>query len=309
MANIVLSICASALVAATPILYACLGELFSQRAGVMNLGLEGIMLLGAVFGYMTLVNTNSLIVSLLVVAAVGLIVGFIYALVTVTLQANQIVSGLAMVGLGTGISGFMGTSIASKAAATSFVKISIPGLSEIPILGTIFFKQDLMVYALYILVPLFFIYIYKTRPGLKLRSLGESPGTLDAVGARVYGMQYLYVMVGCMLVAIGGAYVTLAYTPSWADSMTAGRGWIAAALVIFGTWNPALCALGALLFGGISVISLSLQAAGIQVPAYFVNMLPYVCTILVLIFATGNFRKKRSLAPAALGTFYDREAR
>jgi simple sugar transport system permease protein len=195
------------------------------------------------------------------------------------------------------------------ASFDTFVKVSIPGLSKIPILGPILFTQDYMVYALYILVPLATLFIAKTRPGLKLRALGEDPAVLDAAGLNVYGMRYLYVILGSAIVACGGAYVTLAYTPSWVDGITAGKGWIASALVIFSGWNPTRAALGALLFGGVEVIGLRLQSAGVAVPSYFLSMLPYVCTIIVLILSTGNFIKKRTQPPASLGKSYDREAR
>lgn len=304
-----ISLCASAVVFATPILYACIGEIFSQRSGIMNLGLEGIMLMGAVTGYITGIKTGSLTLSVLVALAVGAALGLIYAFLTVTLQANQVVSGLAMMTFGTGLSGFIGKSVSSLASTTKFTKFDIPLLSKIPILGDIFFKQDILIYALYILVVVSIIFIYKTRPGLKLRALGENPGSLDAGGVNIFTLRYAYVIFGCALVSLGGAYLTLAYTPFWTDGMTAGKGWIAAALVIFASWNPAIAAIGALLFGGIGVLGNFLQLQYPNIPTSFVGMLPYLCTIIVLIFSTGSFRKKHNNTPAALCIPYDRESR
>ena len=306
---LIIAVLSSAIISATPILSACIGEIFSQRAGVMNLGLEGIMLMGAVTGYLTCVGTKSLALSVLVALIVGAAFGFIYALLTVTLQANQVVSGLAMMTFGTGLSGFIGKAVAHAASSVKFNKIEIPGLSKIPFIGDIFFKHDLLVYILFLLVPITWFYIYKTRAGLKLRALGENPGALDADGVNVYRLRYIYIMLGCALVALGGAYLTLAYTPFWTEGMTAGKGWIASALVIFASWNPLMAALGALLFGGINVIGNYVQLYYPEIPTHFIAMLPYVCTIVVLIFSTGNFRKKHSSSPAALTIPYDRESR
>ena len=304
-----ISILAAALAVATPLLFGALGEIFTQRAGIINLGLEGVMLVGAASSYIVAVNSGSLTVALLTCLLVGLVLGLLYALLTVTLQANQTVCGLAMVIFGEGLSGTIGKAYAGISTPVSFSKIEIPGLSDIPVLGDILFKQDILVYSLYILVPLAYIYIYKTRPGMKLRALGENPGALDAMGHKVSLMRYLYVMVGTAITALGGLYISLCYTPSWTDSITAGKGWIAAALVIFASWNPLMAAFGAVLFGLIQVVGLRLQLEEIAISSYFLNMLPYLFTIIVLILTTGGFIKKRAAGPAMVGKTYSREDR
>ena len=309
--NFIVSVISATLGYATPVIYASLGEIISQRAGVLNLGLEGVMLIGAVTGYITAVKTGSLALAILATLLAGALVGLFYSIMTITLQANQVVSGLALVTLGTGLSGFFGKPYTAISGIQSFKNVAVPGLSKIPVLGPMLFNQNVMVYALYILVPLACIYIYKTRPGLKLRALGENPGALDAAGLNIFRMRYLYVILGAAIVALGGAYITLAYTPGWQDSITAGKGWIASALVIFSSWNPAMAAAGALIFGGVEVLGLRLQVLfpNINIPTYFISMLPYVATVVALILSTGSFRKHRKPGPAALGTYYDREAR
>ncbi len=304
-----IAIFVSAIISATPILFACIGEIFSERAGVLNLGLEGIMLMGAVMAFITASQTSSLALAILVTILTGALLGLLYAFVTVTLRANQIVAGLAMVFFGTGLSGFLGKAVSGTAASVVFQKIAIPGLSQIPVVGQVLFNQDLLVYIAYLIVPVAAFYIYKTRPGLKLRSLGENPGALDAVGINVNLLRYVYVMVGCIFAAVGGAYLTLAYTPAWTDGMTAGKGWIALALVIFASWNPWKGLAGAVLFGAIDVFGLRMQAVGVSVPSHIISMLPYICTVIVLILTTRNYFKKRNSAPAALGVSYFREDR
>ena len=299
----------AAISASAPIIYASLGETISQRSGVMNLGLEGVMLVGAIVGYKTATETGSLAAAMLMVVLSGALLGLLYAFLTVTMRTNQPVTGLAFVMVGEGLSGMLGKTVNAMANFGSFEKIGIPGLQSIPVLGTMLFRQDLLVYALYLLVPFLTWYIYRTQPGLKLRALGENPAAMDAVGLNVFLPRYLYVIVGTILVAIGGAYITLAYTPSWANNITAGKGWIASALVIFAAWNPARAALGGLLFGVIEIVGLRLQSSGVAVSSNLLSMLPYVVTVIVLIFSTGSFRKKRTAMPSAIGLPYDREMR
>lgn len=306
---LVVSILSSIIMGMAPLLYASVGEIFSQRAGVLNLGLEGIMLMGAVTGYYVGYKSGSMGLAILAVIAVGIAIGALYAFLTVTLKANQVVCGLAMVTFGTGLSGFVGKSIIGIASKYKLQAIAIPLLSKIPVIGPVFFNQDILVYALYILVPLATVFMMKTKPGVVLRSLGENPAALDADGYNVSGLRYMYVILGCTLTAIGGAYFTLVSTPFWNDEMTSGRGWIAAALVIFSMWNPVVAILGALLFSGISVLTNYIPLFLPNVPTYFLSMLPYVCTIVVLIFSTGSFRKKHTSSPAALGVPFDREER
>ncbi len=253
--EVAISICISVLVGAAPILLACVGEIFSQRAGIMNLGLEGIMLMGAVVGYYTGYKTDSAGSAICAVMAVGALVGLGYAFLTVTLRADQVVSGLALVTFGTGMSGFVGKGVVSVASPVQIQTLPIPLLCDIPLLGPVLFNRDPLIYALYLLVPAATIFMLKTKPGLLLRALGEDPGVLDADGYNVIRQRYFYVTFGCVLSALGGAYLSLVSTPFWNDGMTSGKGWIAAALVIFSMWNPVIAIGGALLFSGVNVMT------------------------------------------------------
>ncbi len=306
---LLVSIISTAIIYAVSVLYAAIGEIFSQRAGVMNLGLEGIMLMGAVSGYLVAVHKQNLGLAMLTVILVGAALGLVFAFLTVTLQADQTVAGMAMLTFGTGLSGFIGKEVSGVNANLKFEQFDIPILSDIPIIGQSFFHQDILVYAMYIIVPLSMIYIYKTRPGMLLRSLGENPATLDSAGYNVFALRYAYVIFGCAMTAVSGACVSLSYTNFWSDGMTSGKGWIAVALVVFASWNPIVAVFGALLFGAISVIGIDIQMYATGIPSQFFSALPYVATIVALIFTTGNFRKKRSSAPAALCIPYDREER
>lgn len=306
---LIIAILNAAIISATPILYASLGEIFTERAGLLNLGVEGMMLIGAVTGFLTVNSTNSLLLSLLVAIISGALIGIVFAFLTVTLHANQTVTGLALTMFGTGFSGFIGKPVVGIPAPVTFPKVSIPLLSNIPVVGPILFNHDILVYAFYIIVPVTWIYIYRTTAGLNLRSVGENPGAVDAVGLNVAAMRYFYVAVGGAFAAVGGAYLSLAYAPAWLENMTAGRGYIAVALVIFATWNPVRAMFGALLFGGVDVLGLRLQAIGITIPSFFIRMMPYIFTVIVLIFATGKIQFSHSLKPAAIGIPYDREER
>lgn len=308
--DMIVAILVTVLTGAAPLLYACIGEIFSQRAGIMNLGLEGIMLIGAVIGYYTGYKTGNTAAALLAVSVVGILIGIAYAFLTVTLKANQAVSGLALVTFGTGMSGFIGKSLTSVASTFKISAVAIPGLSKIPVIGPVLFDQDPLVYFLYLLIPVAAIYMKRTKPGMVLKALGENPGALDADGYNVVGLRYFYVTLGCLLTAIGGAYLTLVSTPFWNDEMTAGKGWIASALVIFSTWNPVIAIGGAVLFSGINVLTNYIPMFLPDVPTFFLKMLPYICTVIVLIFSTGNFRKNKHTAqPAMLCIPYDREER
>ena len=306
---LLVSIISTAVVYGVSVLYAAIGEIFSQRAGVMNLGLEGIMLMGAVSGYLVAVHKQNLGLAMLTVIIVGAVLGLVFAFITVTLQADQTVAGMAMLTFGTGLSGFIGKGVSGVNANLKFEPIPIPGLSEIPIIGPSLFNQDILVYAMYIIVPVAMLYIYKTRPGMILRALGENPASLDSAGYNVYALRYAYVIFGCAMTAVSGACVSLAYTNFWSDGMTSGKGWIAVALVVFASWNPIVAVFGALLFGAISIIGIDIQMYATSIPSQFFSSLPYVATIITLIFTTGNFRKKRSEAPSALCIPYDREER
>lgn len=307
--DLVIALLSGAIVYAVSVMYAGIGETFTERAGIMNLGVEGIMLMGAVTGCLAAVSTRNLSLALLIVLLVGAALGLIFAFLTVTLQSDQTVCGMAMLVFGTGLSGFLGQEISAKPINLKFSVIEIPLLSKIPVIGEILFKQNLLVYLMYLLLPLAAFYIYKTRWGLKLRALGENPAVLDAAGENVFAMRYGYVIFGTMLMALSGAFVSLAQTNVWQEGMTAGKGWIAFALVAFSGWNPLKLSLGALLFGFISNLGSNLQIYLPQVPSEIYSMLPYIATIIVFILSTGSFRKRHTTQPAALMKPYDRETR
>lgn len=307
--DLIIALLSGAIVYAVSVMYAGIGETFTERSGVMNLGVEGVMLMGAASGAIAAIKTRSLGLAMLVVIGVGILLGLIFAFLTITLQSDQTVCGMAMLILGTGLSGFLGEEIAADPIGLKFQKIAIPVLSDIPIVGDILFNQNLLVYIMYLILPLSFIYIYKTRWGLKLRSLGENPAVLDAAGENVFLMRYGYVIFGTVMMAISGAFVSLAHTNVWQQGMTAGKGWIAFALVAFSAWNPLKLAMGALLFGFISNLASNLQIYFPNVPTEIFTALPYIATVVVLIVSTGSFRKRHTTEPAALTKPYDRESR
>jgi simple sugar transport system permease protein len=247
---------------------------------------------------------------------VGALLASIHAFLTISLRTEQVVTGLALTIFGIGLASFLGQNLGPGGrplvgeVGPKFSKVSLPGLSQIPYLGSALFHQDLLVYLMYLLVPASTYLIYKTRPGLHLRAVGENPATADAMGISVPRSRYIYTILGGMLIGLGGAHLSLAYTPGWTENLTGGRGWIAIALVIFSTWDPRRALVGALLFGGVNAIQFRLQAAGTTIPAAFLSMLPYLLTIAVLVLMTWwEGLRKRVGAPAALGVPYVREER
>jgi general nucleoside transport system permease protein len=302
--------------AGTSLVFATVGEILTERSGILNLGLEGIMIMGAVSAFAAAYHTQSLLPGVLVGMLVGGLLASIHAFLTVSLRTDQVVTGLAVTLFGTGLASFLGQRLGPGGkplvgeVGPKFAKIALPFLSEVPYLGQALFRQDSLVYVMYLLVPLAAFWIYKTRPGLHLRAVGENPATADAMGIHVSRTRYLYTIVGGMLIGLGGAHLSLAYTPGWTENLTGGRGWIAIALVIFATWDPWRAVVGAILFGGVNAIQFRLQAAGTTLPAAFLGMLPYLFTILVLVIITWweTFRKRVGV-PAALGLPYVREER
>lgn len=299
------SICQAAVTAGTPILFAALGEILAERVGVLNLGVEGMMLVGAVSGFLVTVRTGSPWMGLLASLAAGGLMALIHAVLSVGLRSNQVVSGLALTLFGTGLSGYLGKPLIGVPAPSMFRAVPLPLLGDLPFLGPVLFDHDYLVYISYVLVPALWFFLYRTRPGLHMRSVGENPAAADAMGINVVGTRYLYTVLGGMLAGAGGAYLSLAYAPTWLENMTGGRGWIAVALVIFAGWNPLAALGGSYLFGGVDALGLRIQAVGTVVPSFFLSMLPYIFTILVLL-ASGR-GKRRLVAPGALGLAYDRE--
>lgn len=310
------SILAVTIRAGTSLLYATIGEILTERAGILNLGLEGIMLMGAMSAFAAAYHTGSLLAGVATAMIVGALLALIHAFLTVTLRADQTVSGLSLTIFGTGLSSFLGQRLGPEGKplvgliGPQFKRLPIPGLSDVPFLGPVFFRQDLLVYCLFLLIPAAWYFLYKTRPGLHLRAVGENPQTADAMGVNVIATRYVYTIIGGMLVGLGGAHLSLAYTPGWTENLTGGRGWIAIALVIFAMWDPARAVIGAVLFGGINAVQFRMQAAGTTIPAAFLNMMPYIFTILVLVIITWwEAVRRRVGAPAALGIPYMREER
>ena len=314
--DLIVSVLTIAIVAGTSLVYATIGEIFTERSGVLNLGVEGIMIMGAVTAFAAAFHTENAWAGVLAGALVGGLLSAIHAFLTVSLRAEQVVTGLAITLMGTGLASFLGEKLGPGGGplvgqvGPRFEEMPIPLLSKIPVIGPVLFDQDIMVYIMFILVGLSSLYLYRTRSGLHLRSVGESPQTADAMGVNVYEVRYLYTIVGGMLIGIGGAHLSLAYTPGWTENLTGGRGWIVIALVIFATWDPLRAFLGALLFGGINAIQFRLQASGTAIPSNLLNMLPYILTVVVLVLVTWREGlSKRLGAPAALGLPYDREER
>jgi general nucleoside transport system permease protein len=307
--SIWVAILATGIIAGTPLLLAALGEMLAELAGVLNLGVEGMMLMGAVTGFMVAMQTQSHWLGLGAAILAGGLMALIHAFLTITLRANQVVSGLALTIFGTGLSGYVGKALIGVPLTKTFKPVIIPGLSQIPVLGTILFKHDVLVYVSYALVGLLWFFLYRTQKGLELRSVGENPSAADLAGIDVFVARYVYVIIGGMLAGMAGAYLSLAYAPSWLENMTAGRGWIAVALVIFATWHPIKVFWGSFLFGTIDVLGFHMQAFGIMIPSFFLKMLPYVITIGVLIMVTRETKKRRVAAPESLGVPYNREER
>lgn len=306
--SIIVSILAAAVTAGTPILYAALGELITERAGILNLGVEGVMLVGAVTGFIAAVASGSCWLGLLAAMLAGGAVAFIHGVLTITLRANQTVSGLALTLFGTGLSGYLGKSYIGMPAPQVFKVAPLGPLADIPFVGPILFQHDVLVYISYLLVPAMALFIYRTRPGLILRAIGENPAAADALGFKVFTLRHLYVVAGGMLCGVGGAYLSLAYAPSWLENMVAGRGWIAVALVIFALWDPWRALVGSYLFGGVDALGFNLQVMGVAVPTFFLSMMPYLFTIIVLTLLMAK-SGGRVVPPGALGLPYNREDR
>ncbi len=306
----------------TVLLFATVGGIFNERSGIMNLGLEGMMLFGAMSAFSVTVTTGNPWLGVLVAMLAGGLLSQVHAFITIHLQADQVVSGLALTFLGTGISLVLGEGLSKAGVISLLPAFSIPLLSQIPILGRIFFtNQSILVYVGYLIVPLSWYYINRTRPGLHLRAVGEYPAAADALGINVYRLRYLYVFIGGLFAGLSGATISLAVSPGWFSELTtAGQGWIAIGLIIFSQWNPVRAAFGAYVFGALRRLILDIQGPalifGLANPFYynpyygfFLQMLPYAFTIIVLVLGSKEAVKKRLGAPAALGTPYIRGQR
>ncbi len=297
-------ILAATLRAGTPLVLAALGELVAERSGVLNLGVEGMMLVGAVAAIIVALTTGSYALGALAGILAGVAMSLIFGLLTLTLRANQVAAGLALTIFGLGLSAFLGLEFRDR-PLPGLKPIDVPGLSDIPILGKLLFGHDVVVYLSLLLFAAVSWFLYRSRAGLVLRAVGEAPEAAHALGHPVLRVRYAATAFGGAMAGLAGAYLTLAYTPMWADQMTAGRGWIALALVVFATWKPGRVLFGAYLFGGVTIAQLHLQAQGIAVSSHILSMLPYVATILVLVLISRDATRSKLNAPAALGKPFD----
>jgi len=306
----------------TVLLFATLGEVFAERSGVLNLGVEGMMLIGAMTAFSVTIATGNPWIGVLAAMFFAGLLSQVHAFIVITLQADQVVSGLALTFLGTGISLVLGEGLSKAGTVSLMPNFSIPLLSQFPVLGPIFFRnQSVLVYIGYLLTPLAWYYINRTRGGLHLRAVGEYPAAADALGINVFRMRYLYVFVGGVLAGLGGATISLAVSPGWFSELTtAGQGWIAVGLVIFAQWDPFRAALGSYAFGALRRLILDIQGPltlfGFDNPFYynpylgfFLQMLPYAFTVIVLVIGSREAIRKRLGAPAALGNPYIRGER
>lgn len=316
-ANIGISIVTTAILYGTPLVFAGIGELLAERSGVLNLGVEGMMLMGAVTAFLTsqrLHGPSALVLFVAVVAAAvaASVMALIHAFVTITLRANQIVSGLTLTifaGI-IGLSSYIGESnnLGGKAGKHQFGDLNVFGLKNLPVIGPILFQESAMVYLSWLVVIVSVLYLYRTRAGLHLRSVGESPRSADAMGINVTRYRYVHTLIGGALAGVGGSMFTLQIATNWIDGLTAGAGWIAIALVIYSFWRPELLLVGAYLFGAFTSIGFDLQARGITaIPSEFWSALPYLMTIAALVLVSVGSIRRRLGTPAGLGIPYMRE--
>lgn len=300
----------------TPMLFAGLGEIICERAGILNLGIEGLMLVGAMSGYALSYRTGNPFLAVLIGSLAGGLLSLIHAFVSITLKGDQVVSGLALTFLGSGLAAVLGAPLVDIQEPIARIGTrSIPGFSAFPLVGPILFHQNLMVYLGFVLIPCVWIFLYRTRMGLHLRACGENPHAAEAMGVPVIGLRYFSTFLGGCLAGLGGASLSLGITPGWIDGMTAGQGWIAIGLVIFSGWNPWRAALGAYLFGAIRRLPLDLQGVPFLPlfrnpnTGYFLNMAPYLFCIIILVISGKKAIRYRLGAPANLGRPFSRGTR
>jgi len=295
----VVAILVGAIRAGTPLVLAAMGELVTEKSGVLNLGVEGMMLVGAVSGFIATVATGNIYVGIAASIVAGMLIALLFAFLVLSLMTNQVATGLALTIFGVGLSAFMGIKYVGT-PIEGLKPILIPYLSDLPVVGPILFTHDILIYAAVLLVIGVAWFLYKTRRGLILRAVGESNDAAHAIGHPVMMIRYLAVLFGGGAAGLAGGYLSLVYTPQWVENMTAGRGWIALALVVFATWRPGRVLLGAYLFGGITIMSLHIQALGFNVSSHLVATVPYLATILVLVIISRDATKIKLNAPAAL---------
>ncbi|MFD1327120.1 ABC transporter permease [Mycoplana ramosa] len=298
--GIVEAILLTVITAATPLVLAALGELVTERAGVLNLGVEGMMIMGAVLAFAATNATGSPYIGILAGIAGGAVFSLLFGFLTLTLGANQVATGLALTILGLGVSGQIGEAYVGM-SGTKLPQITVPLLSDIPFFGPLLFKQDLIFYISIALVVGVNWYLFKSRSGLKIRAIGDNHASAHALGIGVIRTRYLAVLFGGACAGLAGAQLSLVYTPQWVENMTAGRGWIALALVVFASWRPWRVLAGGYLFGAVSISQLHAQALGLGIPSQFLSALPYAATVVVLVLISHNRRMTLINTPASLG--------
>lgn len=286
--------------ASTPLLLAAIGELVTERAGVLNLGVEGMMVVGAVAGFGVAFSTGSLVWGVLAAAAAGMALAVLFGVLTLNLVANQVATGLALTLLGLGLAGLAGDRFVGQ-PGLRLPALHIPGLSDLPYVGPLLFGQDALVYLSFALAAAVSWVLFRTRAGLVLRAVGDNHASAHALGYSVLQVRWAAVLFGGACAGLGGGYMSLAYTPQWVENMTAGRGWIALALVVFSSWLPGRLVIGAYLFGTVSILGLFAQAVGIGIPSQILTSLPYLVTIAALVVISRRRGAARADTPACLG--------
>jgi ABC-type uncharacterized transport system permease subunit len=302
-----LQILASTVPAATPLVIAALGVLVSERAGVLNLGVEGMMLMGAVIAFAVGVSSGSLLLGYLAAMTAGAAVALLFAVLVLTLQTNQVATGLALALFGTGLSAFLGRDYVGT-PIERLPPLEIPLLADIPVLGPLLFRYDAVVYLSALLFVAVSAFLFRSRLGLRLRAIGEAPAVAHSLGEPVIRIRYLATLFGGAMSGLAGAYLSTALTPMWVEGMSAGRGWIVLALVVFATWRPLRVLIGAYLFGGVAVLQLHAQGLGVTVPSEFLSMLPYLATIVVLVLICRDPKAILLNQPASLGRGFHPDA-
>jgi len=298
--DITIAIMLTIATAATPLLIAALGELIVERSGVLNLGVEGMMVMGAVTGFGAAQLSGSAYVGVLAAIICGALFSLLFAVLTLSLATNQVATGLSLTLLGLGASGMIGENFIGL-PGIKLQAIAIPLLSDIPIIGRLLFAQDAIFYISILLTIAIWYFVFRTRAGLTLRSVGDNHGSAHALGINVLKVRYMAVMFGGACAGLAGAHLSLVYTPQWTENMTAGRGWIALALVVFASWRPVRIVAGAYLFGAVTIAQFHVQAQGIAIPSQLLSALPYIATIVVLVLISTNKRMTMKNTPASLG--------
>ncbi|WP_320152770.1 ABC transporter permease [uncultured Tolumonas sp.] len=302
--ELLLQILTAAIKTGTPLLLVALGEMVCEKSGVLNLGQEGMMLMGAVCGFIAAFSTGSLFLGVLAAMLAGMLMSLLFGVISMHLRANQVATGLALTIFGTGLSAFIGSAYVGQ-TVKGFTGIRIPVLGDIPFIGTLLFSHDLLIYISWLMVLLVGWFCVRTRAGLILRAVGENPHNANAIGLPVLTVRYLAILFGGAMAGLAGSYMSLAYTPMWMENMTGGRGWIALALVVFASWKTKNLVLGAYLFGIASIMHLVLQGLGIKISPSLLAMLPYLATLIVMIFIGSNRMKEKLAAPMSLGQTFD----